>query len=107
MDPNKSRIKDLSVGDLVTHILYGKEWVGVLLGFKDEEGSFGNRSEKALVQIQPGTKFEDFFSSKVSAKDRLNGSLGYVTTNWLFKIEVNNANIRSTRNKTPQSRRKD
>ena len=24
MDPNTSRIKDLAVGDLVTHILYGK-----------------------------------------------------------------------------------
>ena len=100
MDPNKSRIKDLSVGDLVTHVLYGKEWVGVVLGFKDENGSYGNRNEKALVQIQPGTKFENFFKSKVAVKDKINDNLGYVTTNWLFKIEVNNESFRPTRNKT-------
>ena len=107
MDPNTSRIKELAVGDLVTHVLYGKEWVGMILGFKDEDGTFGTRSEKALIQIQPGTKFEGFFRDKVSAKDRMNENLGYVTTNWLFKIEIKNANFRPSRNKTQQGRRKD
>lgn len=101
MESNKSKVKNLSTGDLVTHILYGKQWVGVIIGFKEDEGSFGNRSEKALVQIQPGTKFEGFFRSKVSPKDMMNESLGYVTTNWLFKIEVKDGNPGSTRNKTP------
>ena len=100
MDPSKSQIKDLSIGDLVTHILYGKEWIGVILGFKDEDGSYGNRSEKALIQIQPGTKFEGFFRDKVAEKDRMNENLGYVTTNWLFKVEIKDAKFRSTRNKT-------
>ena len=108
MDPCKSRIKDLAVGDLVTHILYGKEWVGVILGFKEEEKNhYGSRSEKALVQIQPGTKFEDFFRSKVAPTDRMNDNLGFVTTNWLFKIEVKDTTIRSSRNKTQKSRRED
>jgi hypothetical protein len=97
MDPNTSRIKDLAIGDLVTHVLYGKEWVGMILGFKDEEASFGPRSEKALIQIQPGTKFEGFFTNRVAAKDKMNENLGYVTTNWLFKIEIKNGNIRSSR----------
>ena len=100
MDPNTSRIKDLAVGDLVTHVLYGKEWVGMVLGFRDEDGSFGTRSEKALVQIQPGTKFEGFFRDKVAAKDRMNENLGYVTTNWLFKMEIKDAKFRSSRNET-------
>lgn len=101
MDPNKSRIKDLVVGDLVTHLLYGKEWVGMILGFRDDEKeTSGSRNEKALVQIQPGTKFEGFFKSKVAAKDRMNENLGYVTTNWLFKIEVSNAKARPPRSKT-------
>tara|TARA_B100000927_G_C16391653_1_gene439590 strand:+ start:634 stop:945 length:312 start_codon:yes stop_codon:yes gene_type:complete len=103
MDPNRSQIKDLIIGDLVTHILYGKEWVGVILGFKDEEGSYGTRSEKALVQMQPGTKFENFFYNKVSLKDKLNDSLGYVTANWLFKIEVKHGNSGSSRSKTQKS----
>lgn len=97
MDLNISRIKDLSIGDLVTHVLYGKEWVGMILGFKDEEEHYGNRSEKALVQIQPGTKFEGFFTNRVALKDKMNENLGYVTTNWLFKIEIKNENARPSR----------
>ena len=95
MDSSKSRIKDLTIGDLVTHILYGKEWVGIIISFKDEENT--PRSEKALVQMQPGTRYASFFAKSVSKKDRLNDSLGYVTSNWLFKLEVKNANSRFTR----------
>ena len=102
MDPNSSRIKNLSIGDLVTHLLYGKEWVGMILGFKeDSQHKSNSRGEKALVQIQPGTKFEGFFSKSVSSKDRMNDNLGYVTTNWLFKIEIKDAEFRSPRNETP------
>jgi hypothetical protein len=87
MDSNKSQIKDLSVGDLVTHVLYGPEWVGIIVGFsKLTEFIQDARSEKALVQILPGTKFEGFFAQKVSAKHRVNENLGYVTTNWLFRV---------------------
>ena len=104
MDPSTSQVKNLSVGDLVTHILYGNDWVGVILGFKQTDDPLQSpRSEKALVQIQPGTKFEDFFRSKASKKDRINDSLGYVTTHWLFKFEVKNANSRPSRNETPES----
>tara|TARA_B100000519_G_C14192320_1_gene413744 strand:- start:855 stop:1127 length:273 start_codon:yes stop_codon:yes gene_type:complete len=88
MDPVKSRIKDLMVGDLVTHILYGKEWIGVILGFRDEDNKKTLHSEKALVQIQPGTKYEGFFTNKVSKINRINDNLGYVSANWLFKIEI-------------------
>jgi hypothetical protein len=107
MDLNTSRVKDLTIGDLVTHVLYGKEWVGMILGFKEEEGKLQNRSEKSLIQMQPGTQFENFFENKVSAENRLNDSLGYVTTNWLFKIEVENADVRSSRNTTQGRKRKD
>lgn len=100
MGQNKSNVKDLAVGDLVTHVLYGEEWVGMILGFKEEENTKESRSEKSLIQIQPGTKFEDFFKTKVARQNRLNDSLGYVTTNWLFKIEIGDAKTRLTRNKT-------
>ena len=107
MERNTSRIKDISVGDIVTHVLYGKEWVGMVIGFKDEDGAFSARNEKALVQIQPGTKFEGFFQSKVSSHNKVNHNLGYVTTNWLFKIEETSEKFRSSRNKAPKSGRKD
>ena len=83
----KSQVKDLLVGDLVTHILYGREWVGIVIGFLEiSEADHTARNEKTLVQILPGTKFEGFFTQKVSEKHRVNENLGYVTTNWLFKV---------------------
>ena len=90
MEQSKSKIKDLKVGDLVTHVLYGREWIGMILAFKDAENLQDPRSERALVQIQPGTKYEDFFKTKVSEKERVNNSLGYITSNWLYKIEILN-----------------
>jgi len=103
MGQNISKVKDLAVGDLVTHVLYGKDWVGMVLGFKSDNINNSSRSEKALVQIQPGTKFENFFKNKVSEKDRINENLGYVTTNWLFRIQIKVAKTRSPRRKTPKS----
>ena len=101
MAANKSKIKDLSIGDLVTHVLYGKEWIGMILEFKDEdEICFGNRSEKALVQIQPGTKHEGFFRTKVAENNKINDNLGYVTTNWLFKMEIKDGETRPPWNPT-------
>lgn len=103
MGQNTSKVKDLAVGDLVTHILYGKDWVGMILGFKSDDLDNNSRAEKALVQIQPGTKFENFFKNKMSEKDRINENLGYVTTNWLFRIQIKVAKTRSPRRKTPKS----
>ena len=90
MEQSKSKIKDLKVGDLVTHVLYGREWIGMIIAFKDTDNLQDPRSERALVQIQPGTKYEDFFKTKVSEKERVNNSLGYITSNWLYKIEILN-----------------
>lgn len=88
MEQNTSRVKDLTVGDLVTHVLYGREWVGMILGFKFDESELQQaRNEKALVQIQLGTKYENFFKTKVARENRVNENLGFVTTNWLFKID--------------------
>ena len=106
MERNTSRVKEISVGDIVTHVLYGKEWIGMVMGFKDEDETFNPRNEKTLVQIQPGTKFEGFFRSKVSSHNRVNDNLGYVTTNWLFKIETKHDNSRLTRNQTRTRGRK-
>ena len=98
MDPNISRVKDLKIGDLVTHVLYGREWIGMILGFKDEGDPVGPRSEKALIQIQPGTKYEGFFTAKVAPRDKLNENLGYVTTSWLFLFETRNEDPGPSRN---------
>lgn len=83
---NKNFKNKLCVGDLVTHVLYGKTWIGMITGFKSEPGSSSKRNTKALVQIQPGTEFECFFK-RSSSTDRVNENLGYVCVHWLFKIK--------------------
>ena len=95
----------LKVGDLVTHVLYGRGWIGVILEFrKDEDTKEDKRKTKVLVQIQPGTEYEGFFK-RASDSDRVNDNLGYVLIHWLFKVKEKNANTGSTRSKTSSSRR--
>lgn len=93
---------DLEVGDLVNHVLYGRSWVGIILGFTEEIiGLNDRRRTKALVQIQPGTEHEGFFK-RSSKADRVNENLGYVSVHWLFRVKVENENTRSSRSKTPR-----
>lgn len=95
--------KDLKIGDLVTHVLYGREWIGVIVNFREEVvGTQNKRKKKALVQLQPGTKYENFFMRSVES-DKINDNLGYVSVHWLFKARERNGNSRSTRSKTPTS----
>lgn len=97
------RANDLEIGDLVTHVLYGRGWVGIILDFKQEnEESKEKRKRKALVQLQPGTEHENFFKRSLKY-EKLNDNLGYVSVHWLFKIREKDGNTGSTRGKTPAS----
>ena len=96
---------DLKIGDLVNHVLYGNEWIGVVVGFRKDQkntSTMPKRTIKALVQIQPETKFDGFFK-RTKREDRINDNLGYVSVHWLFKIKEKYADPRSTRNKTSRS----
>ncbi len=87
--PKKTSIKDLrelKVGDLVTHALYGKEWIGLIIGFEIVEDLDPVPKEKALVQIQPGTKYEFFFKDRVYGTAKVSDNMGYVSIHWLFKL---------------------
>jgi len=93
----------LKIGDLVTHVLYGRGWVGIIVDFKQEQGeSKEKRRRKALVQLQPGTEHENFFKRSLRY-EKLNDNLGYVSVHWLFKIKETNGNLGPARNKTPSS----
>ena len=83
--------KDLKPGDLVTHVLYGKEWIGIIVSIQQREDVQDCPTRRqVLVQIQPGTKFDGFFNKMVSSKNRITENLGYVSVNWLFKLELKN-----------------
>ena len=89
--------KNLQIGDLVTHLLYGDGWIGMIISFREEiVGVNDRRNLKALVQIQPGTEHDKFFKRSAAA-DRVNDNLGYVSVHWLFKIKEKNGNFRSSR----------
>lgn len=88
---SKSQLPEhnLKAGDLVTHVLYGSQWIGVIVNFKKDDNtksSMPKRSVKALVQIQPGTEFDGFFK-RTNPDDRINDNLGYVSVHWLFTIK--------------------
>ena len=101
MSKKTSRSKNLQSGDLVTHVLYGEKWIGVILDFREEIiGTLDKRRKQALVQIQPGTEFEGFFR-RCSKTDRINDNLGFVSIHWLFKVREKNANTGSSRGETP------
>ena len=96
--------EDLEIGDLVTHVLYGRGWIGVIIDFKQSsQDSEERRKRKALVQLQPGTEHANFFKRSLKY-EKINDSLGYVSVHWLFKIREKNGNPRSSRSKTPPSR---
>ena len=92
MEKKKSSVRELEVGDLVYHILYGSEWVGILLDIIDVYDYNDNRSsthrEMAMVQMLPGTEHEFFFEKMVSNSNRVSNSMGLVSTNWLFKLKI-------------------
>ena len=86
---DRLRDRDLKPGDLVTHVLYGKEWIGVIVSIQEREDIKDCPTRRqVLVQIQPGTKFDGFFNKMVSSKNRITENLGYVSINWLFKLEI-------------------
>jgi|TARA_R100000030_G_scaffold95427_1_gene82868 hypothetical protein len=90
MQKKKSTARGLKVGDLVYHLLYGKKWVGILLEIIDvyeNDARSKNHRELGLVKMQPGTQYETFFEKMVSRQSRISDSLGFVSTNWLFKLE--------------------
>lgn len=92
MEKKKSSVRELEVGDLVYHILYGSEWIGILLDIIDVYEYNDNRSsthrEVGMVQMLPGTEHEFFFEKMVSNSNRVSNSMGLVSTNWLFKLKI-------------------
>jgi hypothetical protein len=102
LSPIEPRNKDLRVGDLVTHALYGKEWIGVVVGFEEDENAKGLSKRKALVQLQPGTKHDGFFNNR-AIHNRIHKNLGYVSIHWLFKLEISDGDTGPSRDKTSPS----
>jgi hypothetical protein len=80
-DPNS---QDVIVGDLVWHLLYGPEWIGVLIKkVYEERGS----SNLALVLMLPGLEHSLHFKRALTIR-KVNDSMGYVSEHWLRKYDM-------------------
>ena len=76
---------ELKVGNLVNHILYGREWVAIILKFSRKPDTLTTKY-RALVRMVPGTRYESFFK-KYTAKMKETDSQGWVSINWLISLE--------------------
>ena len=75
MQKKTSKVRDVKVGDLVYHILYGKEWVGILLDIIEvygyDERKRKNHREMAVVKMLPNSVHEFFFKKWFHRKIKL------------------------------------
>ena len=79
--------RGILVGDLVYHLLYGKEWRGILMGSQIAESGLTAPSERALVYMMPGTKYGRFFRKNYLTNSKVSDTLGYVSSKWIYKLE--------------------
>jgi hypothetical protein len=75
------RGQNLQIGDLVYHVLYGRDWVGLILKMEEEL-----KTPRARVHMVPGTTHEWFFSKKLIGPSEGSRS-GWVSRHWLITIK--------------------
>ena len=76
--------REIIVGDLVWHLLYGKEWLGILLKVTYDAKSSSNL---ALVFMLPGTEHSNHFKKSLTFR-RVNDNMGYISEHWLRKYDT-------------------
>lgn len=79
--------RGIVVGDLVYHLLYGKDWRGILMGVEVTESGLVSPSERALVYMMPGTRYGRFFKKNYLTNSKVSDTLGYVSSKWIHKLE--------------------
>ena len=80
--------RGIIVGDLVYHLLYGKDWRGVLMGVERLEKGITAPSERALIFMMPGTRYFNFFKKNYLTKSKICDNLGYVSSKWIYRLET-------------------
>lgn len=78
--------EDLIIGDLVYHILYGREWIALLCKITEGYPNIAFKKPMGLVSIIPGTEHELFFTKSLTSY-RISDNMGYVSMNWLYKYK--------------------
>lgn len=89
---SKNNAEPLVIGDLVYHLLYGRNWLGLLLKVTEDEKHTDRQDPQllGLVRMVPGTEFEFHFKTSLT-RFRINDSMGYVSMNWLRRRVMDRA----------------
>ena len=80
------RGENLKVGDMVYHLLYGREWLGVVIEIDNEKKGLSKLRRKALVHMVPGSEYCCHFDKAYSK--RVSSGRGWVTMTWLVKVNI-------------------
>ena len=93
MSRNNYRREALQIGDLVSHYLYSKDWLGVVLKLDDDRPDALTGDNKVLVHMLPGRSYANFFltlvhkTGTVSKSEPTLASSGWVFRKWLWRID--------------------
>ena len=79
--------KNISEGDLVRHILYGKTWLALVLKVDRERDALSS-DQNVLVHMIPGTDYDDYFVKPPVLKKVASPLSGWVMKKWLRKIKL-------------------
>ena len=79
----------IQIGDLVYHLIHGKEWVALVLNMDRVLENCINRRqlcrEYVLVHMQSGSRYEYFFKSSHPSV-RVTDSSGLISCHWLRRM---------------------
>ena len=75
----------VEIGDLVYHLLYGREWAAIILEI--ETSLRTPRPGTTLVHMVAGTEYEFFFKKSLT-NYRITDSMGYITHHWLRPLAI-------------------
>ena len=79
------RNRIFTIGDLVSHILYGPDWLALVLKLGKPTDKIVER-RSILVHMVPGTEYDSYFAKSYISRRETHLS-GWVAENWLRKIE--------------------
>ena len=91
MNRNNYKREVLQIGDLVSHYLYSKDWLGVVLELDDDPDALTGDS-KAHVHMLPGRSYANFFLTlrpkvgTINKGEPILASSGWVYRKWLWRI---------------------
>ncbi len=78
------RNRDLKKGDLVYHVLYGRDFRAIVIE-SEEIPEDARGKQRTMIHVVPGTRYQNYFD-RVPSQNRVGKYCGWVSTHWLIKV---------------------